>query len=112
MQAAIVDHRIVGTRITVFDIVHYRENGWSPAEIAASLRLSPEQVQAAIQYIEAHKDEVMAIHQQIEERMARGNPPDLQAKLDAGHERFQEMLRRCREAKSKEVNGEGHPGRQ
>ena len=27
------------------------------------------------------------------ERIGRGNPPELQAKLDAGHERFQAMIR-------------------
>ena len=78
----IVDHRIVGTRITVWDVLHHLENDWPPDEIAKVLGLSDQQVQAAEDYIHAHHDEVMQVHRQSEERNSRGNPPDVQAKLD------------------------------
>ncbi len=57
---------------------------------------------AAVRYIEEHRDEVMADYQRILDRDARGNPPKLQAKLDAGHERFLAMVRERREAKKRE----------
>jgi len=43
-------------------------------------------------------------------RHARGNPPDLQAKLDAGHERFLAMVQERREAKDRETRDAGHSG--
>lgn len=110
MTAAIVNHRVAGTRITVYDVYYYLEGGYGHEEIARILRLSPEQVRAAVQYIEEHKAEVHAVHQRIEERNRRGNPPELQAKLDAAHARFLEMVTRIREAKNQEGNGDGNPG--
>ncbi len=85
--------RIAGTRISVYAIVDYLEDDWRPDDIAFWLDLSREQVDAAIRYIDEHKEQVMAEYQKIMERINRGNPPELQAKLDAGHERFQAMIR-------------------
>lgn len=48
----IVNNRIVGTRITVWDVLHYLETGWSCPEIAATLHVSEAQVEAAAHYIE------------------------------------------------------------
>ena len=92
----IVDHRIAGTRITVWDVLHHLENDWPTEEIAEVLGLSDEQVQAAAEYIGAHRDEVMKVHQQIEERNARGNSPDVQAKLDEARARRSEWLEQQR----------------
>jgi uncharacterized protein (DUF433 family) len=72
---------IAGTRITIYLVLHYLENGWQPAEIAKLYDLSLAEVQAAIQYIEVHKAQVMAVHKEIEEDIARGNPPAVEAKL-------------------------------
>jgi uncharacterized protein (DUF433 family) len=80
---------IEGTRITVYDILDCTEQNWHHTAIAAWLRLSSAQVIAAIEYIEAHKDEVMANYRKILERSARGNPPELQARLDATHAKYQ-----------------------
>jgi uncharacterized protein (DUF433 family) len=77
--------RLAGTRITVYDVVHYLEGGHSANYIALVLRVSIAEVRAIIQYIEEHKEEVMAVHRQIEERIARGNPPEVEAKLKASH---------------------------
>ena len=98
MSVAIVNDRIDGLRITIYDVVHYLEAGRSPQEITERLPLTLEQVQGAIRYIEEHKDEVMAVHRQIEERIARGNPPDVEAKLQETHARLmrrKEELRRA-----------------
>jgi hypothetical protein len=52
------------------------------------LSLSTEEVESLIRYIEEHKEEVMAVHRQIEERIARGNPPEVEAKLEKSRPRF------------------------
>ncbi len=93
---------IKGTRITVYSILDYVLDGWHPHRIAALFRIGSHQVEAAIEYIENHRDEVMATYEQILEREQRGNPPELQAKLDAGHERFQELVARIRGVEEKD----------
>ena len=76
----IVKNRIKGTRITIWDVLHYLEAGWSRPDIAATLPLTEAQVAAAARYIAEHGDEVMVVHRHIENRKARGNPPDMLAK--------------------------------
>ena len=93
MTAAIVDNRIAGTRTTVWDIVRYFEHGRSPEYIAEVLRLSPEQVQSALEYIEANKQFVMQVHREIEERNARGNPPWVEALREEGRTKMQAWLK-------------------
>lgn len=88
----IIDHRIVDTRITVWDVLHHLENNWSVEEIAEVLGLSDRQVQSAVEYIRAHHSEVAKVHRQIEERNAKGNPPYVQDKIDAAHTRRLEWL--------------------
>ncbi len=111
MSVAIVNNRIGGTRITVYDVYHYLEGGdWQVEEIASLLRLSPEQVQAAAEYIEQHKEEVLAVHRQIEERVARGNAPEVEAKREASRRKMQAWLKERQRANGKEANDEGHPG--
>jgi uncharacterized protein (DUF433 family) len=48
---------IEGTRITIFDIWDYAKDGWHADAIATTLRLSSIQVDAALKFIHAHKDE-------------------------------------------------------
>ena len=98
---------IAGTRITVYDILDYSD--WHHTTIAAWFRISLRQVLAARQYIEDHKEEVMAEYQEMLERDARGNPPELQAKLDAIHAKYQilwaDRLRRAGLAEDNAVTG-------
>lgn len=89
----IVKNRIEGTRITVWDVLHYLEAGWSCPAIAATLHLSEAQVGAAVSYIEDHRDEVMVVHRHIEERKARGNPPDIRAKAAKSRAKLQDWLK-------------------
>jgi uncharacterized protein (DUF433 family) len=98
--------RIAGTRITVYDVVHYLEHDRNAEYIADVLNLSVEQIEAAIRYIEAHKEEVMAVHRQIEERIARGNPPEVEAQRAATRARMQAWLAARQQARSQEGNGE------
>jgi uncharacterized protein (DUF433 family) len=101
---------IQGSRITVFDVLYYHQAGWHRDEIACLFRLSSRQVEVALRYIEEHKEEVMATNAEIEARIARGNPPALQAKLDASRGAALARLEELRRSKGQEVQGEGHSG--
>lgn len=101
---------IAGTRITVYDILDYTTINWHPNSIALLFNLSTEQVLTAIRYIEAHKAEVMAEYERILERDARGNPPELQARLDADHAKFMEMMEERWKAKGLGAYRERHSG--
>jgi uncharacterized protein (DUF433 family) len=94
---------IAGTRITVYDVLEYYKAGRHRDMIASILSLSSGQVEAAIRYIEEHRDEVMASYERNMERIRRGNPPELQAKLDAAHERLQARLREIRKPEEPEA---------
>ena len=106
MAAVIANNRIDGLRVTVFDVLYYLEAGRSHAEIADILPLTLEQIEAAVRYIDEHRDEVMAVHRQIEERLKRGNPPEIKARAKAGRARM-EALRASIAATVKETTGEG-----
>ena len=115
LEAKIIDRgrgpEIAGSRITVFDILDYLQEGWDLVQIALFFRLSTRQVDAAVRYIDQHNDEVMEEYQRILERCARGNPPELQAKLDAGHEQFLAMVRQRHQPATEENPDEGNPRR-
>ena len=101
--------RIDGTRITVHDVYYYLMRGRPHTEIALILGLFPEDVLAAIGYIEQHKAEVEEVYRQVEVRNARGNPPEIQAKLEATHARFLERVEEIRRRKAQEMSDDGHP---
>jgi uncharacterized protein (DUF433 family) len=125
---------IRGTRITVYAILDYLIAGWHHTQIAAEFRISSAAVLAAAAYIDEHRAEVMANYAKILERAERGNPPELRAKLEAGHQRFKalvaeirsldepeperrrlkvaELIRRHREAGKEEAIHVGDNGRQ
>ncbi len=72
-------------RITVFDIIPYQRVGYSPEQIADALPISVDEVLALQKYIADHREAVMAINAQIEARIARGNPPEVEAQRLQGH---------------------------
>ena len=82
---------IAGTRITVYDVLAYHLDGWHHTAIAGTLRLSSAEVLSALRYIEEHREEVLARYQALAERAARGNPPEVQAKLDAIEEKYRQL---------------------
>ena len=92
---------IEGTRITVYDVMDYHLDGWHRDLIADTLSLSSPQVEVAIRYIEEHRDEVMPVDQKMLERDARGNPPELQAKLDAIRGTARKMAEELRAARGR-----------
>jgi len=113
-ESVIIDRgrgpEIAGTRITVYDIVDYLEEGWHPTAIAAFFRISSREVDASLRYIEEHKEEVRAEYQRILARADKGNPPDLQSQLDAGHARFLEHVRERARANGRGDGDERNPG--
>jgi uncharacterized protein (DUF433 family) len=100
---------LAGTRFTVFDMIPYLKKGHPPDYIASVCGLSVEQVETLIAYIENHKDEVMALNQEIEERVARGNSPEVEAKLQASRgtarARREELLKK----RQQETTSARHP---
>lgn len=90
---------IKGTRITVFSILDYLLLAWQPDLIAVEFRLSSDQVRAAINYINDHTLEVLRDYIKILERGERGNPPEVQAILDANHEKFLQTVAKIRQIK-------------
>ena len=102
---------LAGTRITVFDIIPYLKAGRSPNYIAAVLRLSTAEVLALMKYIEEHHDEVMAINAEIEERIARGNPPEIEERLKTSpwHARIEARLAEILRRRAAEGEHEGDP---
>ena len=101
---------IEGTRITVYDILDYHKHGWHRDRIAIFFRISSAQVETALRYIDEHRDEVMAAYQKMLERDARGNPPELQAKLDTFRGTARAKAQELRAAKEREARDAGHSG--
>ena len=101
---------IEGTRITVYDVMDYYVDGWDATRIALHLGLGTPDIQAAIEYIDAHREEVDVDYRKIVERCERGNPPEVQAIIESSRPfveaRKAEILQLARERK-KNSNGDG-----
>jgi uncharacterized protein (DUF433 family) len=98
-------------RITVYDIIPYLEEGWDPSWIPTVLPITTAEVMALIKYIEEHKEEVMAVHRKIEERIARGNPPEIRAKFRASHAKLLALKAELKRKRQPEANGASDPER-
>ena len=103
---------IAGTRITVFDVLDYHKTGWHRDLIADLFGLRSQQVEVAIRYIEEHRDEVMKDYEEMLARDAHGNPPELQAKLDAVRGTARARLEELRRSSRPGAADEGHSGGQ
>lgn len=88
---------IAGTRITVYNILDYPDNHHT--YIAVLFGISSAQVLAARKYIEEHKEEVTAEYKKMLERAARGNPPEIRAKLKESHRKLLALKRKLKAAK-------------
>jgi uncharacterized protein (DUF433 family) len=97
MPPAIVNNRIAGTRITVYDVYYYLDKGYPPEEIADVLSPSREEVETALAHIAANREAVQAVHEQIEARHAQGNSPEVETKRKASHTKLQTWLQRGRD---------------
>ncbi len=74
---------IAGTRITVYDVLDYTTKGYDSAFIASLFRVSSDQVQAALDYIGAHKEEAMSEYRQ----MLRATPQAIRPRSEPGRRR-------------------------
>jgi len=100
---------IAGTRITVYDVMDYYKEGWHRDRIAVLFRLSSRDIQAAIDYIEAHKEEVEVEYQKILDRHRNYNYPDwVQRIVDDCRERADRRLEEIRERQARERNAGDH----
>lgn len=81
-------HRIDGSRTTVYHVMDYYVENDPVDSIARELRLSIEQVRAAIAFIESHKVVVQANYQKMLDRDERGNSPEVEAILARNREKF------------------------
>ena len=112
MSTQIIDRgrgpEIAGTRITVYDLWDYARVGHHHTYIASVLGLSSAQVLAGLEYIEAHKEEVLADYQRILDRVARGNPPGVEEKLKASRGKLQALRSSLRKSKDQGTDHEGN----
>ena len=97
MSAKIINRgrgpEIEGTRITVYDVLDYTRQGWHRDRIAALFRLSSRDIQAALEYIDQHHDEVMASYQRIGARQQEyPYTTDVAAKIAASRQRAHTRL--------------------
>jgi uncharacterized protein (DUF433 family) len=100
--------KIVGTRITIPDVYYYLQAGRDTAEIADILGLSQCQVQEAMSYIREHEEDVKAIHAKVENRIARGNSPDVEARKISSRAKLAAWQKNGHG--NQESANEGHPG--
>src|SRR5437879_12483410 len=94
MESSIINRgrgpEIAGTRITIYDVMDYLNEGWHHSAIAATLRISSSEVLAAVEYIRDHQEEVQVNDQKILERIARSKQPDIQERLDNHQAKYQQ----------------------
>src|SRR5690349_20077478 len=80
---------IVGTRITVYNLVPYfLDPAVTESYIGELYELTPEQIAAARAYVINNTEAVLARHAQIEARLKAGNPPEVREKAKEIHTRF------------------------
>jgi uncharacterized protein (DUF433 family) len=97
MTARIIDRgrgpELEGTRVTVYRIMDFLRYNSPPEEIAAELDLTHEQVQLALDYIEAHRSEVEAVYERILQRVSQGNPAWVEALCPKTPEELRQWIR-------------------
>jgi uncharacterized protein (DUF433 family) len=101
MSAKIIDRgrgpEIEGTRITVYDVMDYVQEGWRYDQIAGLFRLPPDDIQAAIAYIETHKEDVLTAYHEILARHRNVQySPEVQEKLAQNRQKLQAKLTELR----------------
>ncbi len=114
MNTIIIDRgrgpEIAGTRITLYDVWDYAKLGHDHTYIAVVLGLSSAQVLAALEYLEQHKEEVLADYQKIIDRALQGHPPEVQAKLDGIHAKYEKLWEERRKKAQENGDARHHGG--
>ncbi len=111
MKPVILDRgrgpEIAGSRITVYDVLAETQAGATPEELARSYQLEVEQIQAALDFIEAHREEVLRDYEAIRARHAAGNPPEVRERLEASRARLQAAREELRRPRTGDVGTKG-----
>jgi len=95
--------RLKDSRINCHDVYNYLKHNRPHTEIAVTLQISWEEVLALIHYIVDHEEEVEENWQAVEARIAKGNPPEIEAKLAETRGRMQRWLEERNQQKTEEV---------
>ncbi len=111
MAARIIDRgrgpELEGTRVTVYRVMDFVRLGDPPDRIAEELELTGEQVRAALDYIDSHREQVEADYEAILRRVSQPNPDW----VEAGSARSWDELRRRIEARTSGEPAHVRPGR-
>ena len=111
MAGLIIDRgrgpELAGTRVTVYRVMDHVRAGDPPSQIADELDLSEEQVRAALEYINSHRDDVEAQYEAILKRAGQPNP----AWVEAGTAKTWDELRHRIEARSRGETAHARHGR-
>jgi uncharacterized protein (DUF433 family) len=109
MSSRIIDRgrgpEIQGTRVTVYRLMDYVKEGAPASRIAAELALSDVQVQAGLDYISAHRDQVEQEYAKILNRVAQPNPEWIEEGNATSAEQLKQRIR------NRQSQGPTHAGR-
>ena len=109
MKARIINHgrgpEIEGTRITVYRIMDYVRAGDHPERIRDELLITHDQVDAALEYIRSHFEEVNREYDRILERIQQGNPDWVIAGSARTAEELKERFRKRRAENTVDASG-------
>jgi hypothetical protein len=100
--------RLKDNRINCHDVYNYLKYDRPHTEIAVALQITREEVLALIHYIVEHEEAVEANWQAFEAMIAKGYPPDVQAKIEASRIKLQKMREAFLQRKAQEA---GHDQR-
>jgi hypothetical protein len=101
--------RLKDNRINCHDVYNYLKHARPHTEIAISLGVSFEEVLALIHYIVEHEEAVEANWQAVEAEIARGNPPEVEAKLEESRKKLAAMREAILQRKAQEASRDQGP---
>jgi hypothetical protein len=102
--------RLLRIRINCHHVYDYLKHDRPHTEIALALQIYPEEVLALIHYIVEHEEEVEATWQAFEAKAAKGNPPEVEAKLVETRARMKAWLEDRQRQRAEENAGERSVG--
>jgi uncharacterized protein (DUF433 family) len=112
MSAQIIERgrgpEVAGTRVTMYRILDFLQEGSSPERIATDLELTMEQVQAALAYIAAHRSRLEQEYDEILRRVRQPNPAWVEAGRPATVEELRQRIlaRRSRDVRHAQPAGQ------
>lgn len=98
--------KIEGTRISINHIWELYRADFPVDEIALTYQISMPQVRKAIEYIEAHRDEVIANYAIVEKRMNTPPPAWVQERIKQNHEKLLALRDKLKQEAAQKRNGE------